>query len=35
MLWLISLKANVYCHLERAQMALVGKRGGFFSWVFF
>lgn len=29
MLWLISLEANVHCHLEEAHMALVGM------WIFF
>lgn len=29
MLWLISQEANVYCHLEKACMALVGM------WIFF
>lgn len=29
MLWLISLEANVHCHLEETHMALVGM------WIFF
>lgn len=35
MLWLISLEANVHCHLEEAHMALVGVWIFFFGWVFF
>lgn len=34
MLWLISLEANVYCHLEKARVALVG-RWILSSWGFF
>lgn len=33
MLWLISLEANVHCHLEKAHMALV-EMWKSFSWVF-